>query len=90
MLSFNKALQKDGILTYTQFGRVGYLQSGAISTLLTKKSSAEQLIDNYINILFRAAKAVDPWIIEEKTLDRWQRLKIYRISLVSYLGEEKM
>ena len=44
MLALNKSLQKAGIPAYTRFSRVGYLQSGAISALLTEKSSAEDLV----------------------------------------------
>ena len=41
MLALNKLLRKAGILTYTRFSRVGYSQFGAISALLTEKSSVK-------------------------------------------------
>ena len=41
MLALNKLLQKTRIPTYTRFNRVEYSQSGAISVLLTEKSSTE-------------------------------------------------
>ena len=70
MLALNEALQKAGTPTYTRFSRVGYSQSGAISTLLTEKSSAEQLVGNHSNILIRAAKAVDEGVIGVEALER--------------------
>ena len=90
MLALNKVLQKAGTSTYTRFSRVGYSQSGAISALLTKKSSAEQLVGNHSNILIRAAKAVDAGVIGVEALERWQRLKVHGMSLGRYLGEGKM
>lgn len=71
ILALNKILQKTGILAYTQFSKVGYLQSGAIFALLRKKSSIEQLVDNYSNILIRAAKIVDVRVIGIETLKYW-------------------
>ena len=70
MLALNEALQKAGIPTYIRFSRVGYLQSGVISALLTEKSSADQLVCNHSNILIRAAKAVDPGVIGVEALER--------------------
>ena len=40
MLALNKSLQKIEIPPYTQYNRVGYSQSEAISELLREKSSA--------------------------------------------------
>ncbi len=90
MLALNEALQRAGIPTYTRFSRVGYSQFGVISELLTKKSSAEQLVNNHSNILIRAAKAVDPGVIGVEALERWQRLKVHGMSLARYLGKGKM
>lgn len=90
MLTLNESLQKAGIPAYTRFSRVGYLQSGAISALLTEKSNAEELISNHSNILIRAAKSVDEEVIWVEALERWQRLKVHGMSLARYLGEEKM
>ncbi len=90
MLALNESLQKAGIPTYTRFSRVGYSQSGAISTLLIEKSSAEQLVGSHSNILIRAAKVVDTGVIRVEALERWQRLKIHGMSLAKYLGEGKM
>ena len=77
MLVLNKSLQKTGVPAYLQFCRVGYAQSGAISALLTEKSSAEELIREHSNILIRAAKSVDKGVIGFEALDRWQRLKVH-------------
>ena len=90
MLALNKSLQKAGIPAYTRFSRVGYSQSGAISTLLTEKSSVEQLVKNHSNIIIRTAKAVDAGVIGVEALERWQRLKVHGMSLARYLGEGKM
>ncbi len=90
MLALNESLQKAGIPAYTRFSRVGYSQSGAISALLTEKSSAEQLVNNHSNILIRAAKAVDAGVIGVEALERWQRLKVHGMSLARYLGKGKM
>ena len=67
-----------------------YLQSGAISTLFTEKSSAEQLVGNHSIILIRAAKTVDAGVIGVEALERWQKLKIHGMLLTKYLGEEKI
>ena len=69
---------------------MGYLQSRAISALLTEKFSAEQLVGNHSNILIRAAKVVDAGVIAVETLERWQRLKVHRMLLAKYLEEGKM
>ena len=91
MLALNKSLQKAGIPpAYTRFSRVGYSQSGAISALLTEKSSAEQLVNNHSNILIRAVKTVDMGVIGVEALERWQRLKVHGMSLARYLGKRKM
>ena len=90
MLALNESLQKAGIPAYTRFSRVGYSQSGAISALLTEKSSAEQLVNNYSNIIIKAAKAVDAGVIGVEALERWQKLKVHGMSLARYLGEGKM
>ena len=55
-----------------------------------QKSSVEQLVGNHSNILIRAAKVVDAGVTGVETLERWQRLKVHRMSLVRYLGEEKI
>lgn len=90
MLSFNESPQKAGVPAYTQYSRVGYSQSRAISALLTEKSSAGQLISNHSNILIRAAKAIDEGVIGVEALERWQRLKVHGMSLARYLEEGKM
>ncbi len=71
MLVLNETLHRAGIPTYIRFSRVGYSQSGAISGLLTEKSSAEQLVNNHSNILIRALKAVNPGIIRIEALECW-------------------
>lgn len=70
ILALNKSLQKAGVLAYTWFSKVGYLQSEAISALFTEKSNAEKLISNHSNILIRAAKSVDKGVIEIEALER--------------------
>ena len=50
---------------------MGYLQSRAISALLTEKSRAEQLVGNHLNILIKAAKVVDARVIEVEALQYW-------------------
>lgn len=90
MLALNESLQKASVPPHTRFSRVGYLQSGAISALLTEKSSADQLITTHANILIRAAKSVGARIIRVEALERWQRLKVYGMPLERYLGEGKM
>ena len=68
MLALNKSLQKAEIPAYIRFSKVGYLQSGAISMLLTEKSSAEQLVHNHSNIIIRATKVVDIGVIGVEAL----------------------
>ena len=90
MLALNESLQKARIPAYIRFCRVGYSQSGAISTLLTEKSNEEELINIHSNVLIRAAKLVHKRVIELGALEHWQRLKIHKMSLVRYLDEGKM
>ena len=71
MLALNKLLQKAGILAYTRFSRVRYLQSRAISALLIEKSNIKQLVGNYSNIFIRAAKTVDVRVIGVEALEHW-------------------
>lgn len=61
IFAWNKSLQKTGIPAYNKFN----------------KSSAKQLVDNYLNILIRAVKVVDKEIIELEALEHSQRLKVY-------------
>lgn len=67
-----------------------YLQSVPIFILLLEKLNAEELISNNINILIRAAKLVNKWIIWVKTLKYWHKVKIYIILLVQYLGKKNI
>lgn len=67
-----------------------YLQSRAIFTLFIEKSSAEQRVDNYSNIFIRAVKAINAGVIRVEVLERWQRLKIYRMLLVKYFRKGKI
>ena len=90
ILVLNESLQKAGIPAYIRFSRVRYSQPGAISALLTEKSSAEDLVKDHSNMLIRAAKSVDKKVIGIEALERWQRLKVHGMSLARYLGEGKM
>lgn len=90
VLILNKSLQKAGIPAYARFSRVGYSQSGAIFALLTEKLDAENLVRDHSNMLIRIAKSVDKNVIGIKALERWQKLKVHRMSLAQYLREEKM
>lgn len=66
------------------------MQSEAISALLTEKANAKNLVRDYSNMLIRAAKSIDEKFIGIEALERWQRLKMHRMPLAQYLGEEKM
>ena len=41
-------------------------------------------------MLIRAAKSVDKKVTSIEALERWQRLKVHRMSLAQYLGEVKI
>ena len=71
MLALNKALQKAGEPTTVQFSRIGYSQSGAISTLLTEKANAKELLETCRNILIQAAKTIDVAVIGAEALEYW-------------------
>ena len=90
MLVLNESLQKTGIPAYIRFSRVGYAQSGAISALLTEKSSAEDLVREHSNVVIRAAKYIDESVIGVEALERWQRLKVRGMPLGRYFGEGEM
>lgn len=90
MLAFNEALQKAGEPTSIRFSRVSYLQSRAISALLTEKGDAIELLKTRTNVLIRAAKTVDGAVIGAEALEHWQRLKVHGMHLSRYLGEGKM
>lgn len=51
MLALNETLQKAKKLVIVWFSRVGYAQSGAILTLLTKNANAKKLLKTFRNIL---------------------------------------
>lgn len=55
-----------------------------------EKSNVEELLVEYSTTLIWAAKSVDEGVIRVIILERWHRLKEYRMLLVRYLGEEKM
>lgn len=84
MLVLNESLQRVGIPAYIRFSMIGYSQSEAISTLLTKKFNAEDLIKGYANMLIRAAKLVDEEVIKVEALERWQKLKVHGMSLAIF------
>ena len=44
----------------------------------------------YSTTLIRAAKSKDKGVIEVEILERWQKLKVHRMSLVRCFEEEKM
>lgn len=88
MLALDKSIQKARIPTYTQFNKVKYLQSQAISALLTEKFNVEELISNHSNIRIRVAKSIEERVIRTEILERWQQLNVNRILLVPYLGEK--
>ena len=90
ILTLNKLLQKARVLAYIRFSKMRYLQSRAISALLTKKSNAEKLINSYLNILIKAAKSIDKRVVGVEVFEHWQQLKVYGMSLARYLGEEKI
>ncbi len=90
MLALNEALQKAGEPATVRFSRIGYSQSGAISTLLTEKADAKELLETRRNILIRVAKTVDAAVIGAEALEHWQRLKVHGMPLGRYLGEGKM
>ncbi len=90
MLVLNKSLQKTRVPAYIRFCRVGYAQSGAISALLTEKSSEKDLIKEHSKVLIRAAKSIDEAVIGVEALERWQRLKVHRMPLARYLREGKI
>ena len=90
MLALNEALQKAGERLDTQFSRVRYALSGAISALFAEKGNAGLLIPRLLNLLIRAAKTVDPTVVEVEVLEHWQRLKVHGMSLERYLGAGKM
>lgn len=58
--------------------------------LLKKKLSTENLVKDYSNMLIKAIKSVDKKIIGIKTLEYWQRLKVYKMFLVQYLEKRKI
>lgn len=89
IIILNKSLQKARVLVYTQFNKVEYLQSKVISTLVTEKWNTENLVKNHSNILIRAAKLINNKVICVETLKYWQRLKVYKMFLVWYLGDRK-
>ena len=90
MLVLNKVLQQANLLAYIRFSKVGYLQSGAISGLLTEKSNAEDLLGDYLTTLIQAAKSVDKGVIRVEVLERWHRLKVHGMLLMRYLREGKI
>ena len=53
MLALNEALQKVREPTSIRFSCVSYLQSGAISTLLTEKGNTSKLLKTCTNIFSR-------------------------------------
>lgn len=44
----------------------------------------------YLTILIEATKSVDKVVVGMEKLEQWHKLKVYRISLIYYLGKRKM
>lgn len=66
------------------------MQSGVISILLREKSNVENKVKNLFNILIKTAKSFDKKIANIESLEEWEILKIYKISLMQYLGNGKI
>lgn len=69
MLILNKSLQKTGTSAYIRFCQVRYAQSGAISELLKKKVSIEDLVKDYFNVLIKMAKSINEAVIRVEALE---------------------
>lgn len=90
MLILNRSPQKARIPTYIRFSTVRYLQLRTISLLLIEKSGVKQLVDNQSNIPLKVAKVVNAGVMRIVALERWQRLKGHRMSLIRYFGKAKI
>lgn len=90
ILVLDQFLQKLGISTYMRFSRVGYFQSSTIYRLLTKMFNSKDLIRHHSKILIQAAKLINERVIQMESLKWWDRIKIYRMSLIRYLGKRKI
>ncbi len=90
MLVLNEALQKAGEGLETQFCRVRYAPSGAVSALLMEQADGGLLIPRLSNVFIRAAKTVDAAIVGVEMLEYWQRLKVHGMFLERYLEEGNM
>ena len=72
------------------FHKLSYPLLGAILALLNKKRNTTKLLIIRINVIIRATKAMDATIFNIERLEYWQRLKVYGIILLKYLGSAKM
>lgn len=90
MLVLNELLQRTRIPAYIWFSKVEYSQLRAIFTLLIEKSNVEGLVKDYSNLLIRVAKLINKEVIGVEAFKHWQKLKVYKMSLVKYLGKKKI
>ena len=90
MLALNEILPKAGEGLDTWFTWIKYAPSGEISALLTEKANVGLLISRLSNLLIRAAKTVDPAVVEVEMLEHWQQLKVNEMPLERYLSEGKI
>lgn len=90
MLALNEVLQKAGVESKVRFCQVQYMPSGSILALLTEKADATMLLPQQLNLLIRAAKAIDDAVVGAEILEQWQQLKVHGMSLERYLGPGKL
>ena len=80
------ALYQEKVPTHVRIFQLRRNEKGTLAGLSTTNAPVEQLL-NYRDTILRAARTVDPAIIDIIKNETWKRLKMHGIPLERYLGK---
>ena len=88
MMAVSMALYQEKVPTHIRIFQLRRNEKGTLAGLSTPNTPDEQLL-NYRDTILRAARTVDPAIIDIVKNETWKRLKMHGVLLERYLPVEK-
>ena len=86
MSAVSMALYQEKVPTHIRIFQLRRNERGTPAGLSTPNAPAEQLL-SYRDTILRAARTVDPAIVDIVKNETWRRLKIHGVPLERYLGK---
>jgi len=86
-LEVNRALFEAKVPHFVRIQGVTKNTRGCLSTITTPAATAEMLI-RYREIVIKAARKVDAGIVDIKTNELWERVKMHGVNFDRYLGKK--